>query len=42
MSSKPLVHKERVDFLVKNYLSYKLHSDKLNTILKIIVSITAC
>lgn len=39
MSSQPLVHKERVEFLAKYYLSYKGLSEKYNSVLKIVVSV---
>ena len=37
MSSQPLVRKERVDFLARNYISFKRLSEKLNSIVKTIV-----
>lgn len=39
MSSQPLVHKERVDFLARNYISFKRLCEKMNSVLKVIVSI---
>eukprot|EP00347_Sterkiella_histriomuscorum_P020280 403338408 len=36
MSSQPMIHKERVDFLARNYIAFKRLSDKLNLVLKII------
>ncbi|CDW82923.1 UNKNOWN [Stylonychia lemnae] len=37
MSCQPLIHKERVDFLAKNYLSFKRLGERLNSIVKIIL-----
>ena len=39
MGSKPLVHKIRVEFLTKHYMSFKTLSEKLNSTVKIIVSV---
>ena len=38
MSSLPLVHKERVDFLLTHCMSYRYLSDQLSRILKIFLS----
>ena len=37
MGSKPLVHKGRVEFLTKHFMSFKTMSEKLNSTVKIIV-----
>lgn len=37
MSSQPIKHKERVDFLAKHYIIYKRLSDRLNNVIKIMV-----
>jgi len=37
MSSQPIKHKERVNFVVRQYLSYLNFAGQLNTVISIIV-----